>query len=248
MQDGVTKSWNLQMTDCPADMPPTSARDAGQAAAHGDASRILDVEELRGVSGGHRPTDGHDTISGYYENDTINAGSGNDTVFGWSGNDLLVEWGTGDDDLDGSYGNDVLHGGGGNDALYGGLGDDTVHGGSGDDELHLGFHLSLMEENREERHTASGSDVLHGEAGNDTLAWTQPADGGVSRFDGGEGVDAIQLSWNHALQPVQPVVHAAATPLQIGNILYFGGGTSGRIEWNGSVLHFTNVEAIILPE
>ncbi|MCX7890405.1 MAG: hypothetical protein N2422_11885, partial [Rhodobacteraceae bacterium] len=90
--------------------------------------------------------------------------------------DGLLFGGAGHDRIRGERGNDRLHGEAGDDILAGGEGDDSLDGGAGDDTLSGG----------------AGADVIAGGAGADTLIVS--ADAAPDSYDGGDGVDSLDLS------------------------------------------------------
>jgi Ca2+-binding RTX toxin-like protein len=216
----------------------------GRARGRGGPQR-LDTLDLRGVAGGLASTDSNDAVHGTDGNDRLNAGAGNDEVFGHDGDDVITELGTGNDYICGGRGNDFVNALGGNDTILAGHGADAILGGDGDDVIELGKRLVWGDERSD---AWTGNDVLFGEAGNDRLVWTMtPETGATIRFDGGPGADTIELDPGRMAHVGEPVIHALREPLQIGNALIFDAPTTGRIVWNGSVLHFANVERIILP-
>ncbi|MBD0275240.1 MAG: hypothetical protein ICV73_25360 [Acetobacteraceae bacterium] len=197
------------------------------------------------MAGGWASSDSNDAVLGTEGNDRLNAGAGNDDVFGLDGDDVITEAGTGNDYICGGRGDDFVNALGGNDTILSGHGADTIFGGDGDDVIELGKRFDWGDVRND---AWTGNDVLFGEAGNDRVVWTMtPETGATIRFDGGPGADTIELKPGRMENLGEPVIHAQREPLQMGNALIFGAPTTGRIVWNGSVLHFTNVERIILP-
>lgn len=116
-------------------------------------------------------------LTGGSQTDILFGGAGNDRLDGGGGQDALFGQ-DGDDVLDGGEGNDQLIGGSGHDILLGGVGDDVLAGGEGNDTLDGG----------------SGSDNLFGEAGEDLLLFsTDPLSGDTDTYDGGLGIDILNL-------------------------------------------------------
>jgi Ca2+-binding RTX toxin-like protein len=221
-----------------------AARQGGMARPR-RAPRPLRAPELDAVAGGQGGTDINDAVHGTDGNDRLNAGAGNDDVFGYDGDDVITEIGTGNDYICGGRGHDFVNALGGHDTILAGHGADTILGGDGDDVIELGKRFDWGYERND---GSTGNDLLFGQAGNDRVVWTLTRETGATvRFDGGPGADTIELDPGHMDQVGEPVIHAQREPFQIGNALIFGAPTSGRIVWNGSVLHFTNVERIILP-
>ncbi|PWC88149.1 hypothetical protein TSH100_08760, partial [Azospirillum sp. TSH100] len=137
---------------------------------------------------------GDDVEHGGAGNDTLEAGDGNDTVFGGGGNDLI--YGRADnDELHGDAGNDTVAGGGGADLIYGGDGNDllkgdwerdTIHGGDGDDTILAGIVSAGS-------YGQTQADQIFGEAGNDRYIVVSQYDAGTVSFDGGEGIDTLEI-------------------------------------------------------
>lgn len=119
--------------------------------------------------------DGDDQIVAGAGHDLVYGGLGNDRIFGGAGNDVLAG-GDGDDWIFGGDGNDTILGERGNDRLFGGAGDDFISGGDGDDLLSDG----------------EGADKLVGDGGDDIVV--AAADRTADIFDGGEGIDTLDLS------------------------------------------------------
>ena len=98
-----------------------------------------------------------------------------ENVTGTSNDDTLI----GNEEaniLQGLTGNDVIYGNGGDDTLYAnGTGTNMVYGGTGDD-----FMWSQ----------GTGDDTLHGNEGDDTFRGYR----GNNTYDGGEGIDLLDLS------------------------------------------------------
>jgi Ca2+-binding RTX toxin-like protein len=103
------------------------------------------------------------------------AGGGDDTLAGAAADEALVGGG-GDDWLAGRGGDDRLHGGDGGDTLFGGAGDDLLAGGGGDDRIADG----------------TGADRVQGGDGDDQVV--AAADAAADGFDGGAGMDTLDLS------------------------------------------------------
>lgn len=119
--------------------------------------------------------DGDDTLFGDDGDDVVDGGAGSDILVGGNGDDAL-HGGEGDDRLDGSQGNDVALAGAGTDVVLGGAGDDRLEGGEGDDLISDG----------------TGRDSVLGQEGDDVLAVA--LDGEADTFDGGDGVDTLDLT------------------------------------------------------
>ncbi|MCB1339646.1 MAG: hypothetical protein KDK24_00985 [Pseudooceanicola sp.] len=109
---------------------------------------------------------GSDYLLGLAGNDTLDGGDGDDRVFGDLGTDYL-KGGEGNDLLDGGEDDDKLYGENGHDAMIGGAGSDEATGGDGDDVYYHGGH---------------------------DIAGTEADENGNDTFDGGEGVDTIDLA------------------------------------------------------
>jgi Ca2+-binding RTX toxin-like protein len=105
----------------------------------------IGTEALQGVTGGSRPTEGHDNLTGTSNNDTLTGLGGNDTLHGGNAQDVLT----------GGAGHDHLSGGDGDDLLAGGTGHDSVAGGTGQDRIFW--------------HPGDGNDTIDGGGGDDTL-------------------------------------------------------------------------------
>lgn len=132
--------------------------------------------------------DGHDSITGNWQNNRIDAGAGNDFVDGGAGNDY-IKGGEGLDILNGGDGNDRLEGGSGNDTLIGGAGRDRLFGEDGDDDLDGGLGRDRLD-------GGAGNDRLDGGADNDFLNGGDGFDmlsggAGRDRLNGGEGNDVM---------------------------------------------------------
>ena len=137
-----------------------------------------------------------------------------DTLTGTDGTDVLLG-GNGDDTLDGGDGNDLLLAGNGDDTLDGGDGSDLLSGGNGDDTLDGG----------------DGSDLLLGDRGDDTLNYTLSENTGeTDYYDGGSGVDTLQLTLTSAeLELAQADIAAFYAFLETG----------------GSYFEFTSFDLIV---
>ena len=168
------------------------------------------------ISGGS----GSDHIIAGAGNDVVYAGIGQDVVFGGAGNDIIFGGSgidrlfgeEGDDTLYGEEGNDDLNGGSGNDFLSGGEGDDTIKGESGYDVAYGGTGNDTLDGGADDDvlFAEAGDDIVNGGAGNDVLSDGEGSDtvsGGAGsdylvvsldtaadRYDGGEGVDTLDLS------------------------------------------------------
>ena len=168
------------------------------------------------ISGGS----GSDHIIAGVGDDVVYAGTGQDVVFGGAGNDIIFGGSgidrlfgeNGDDTLYGEEGNDDLNGGSGNDFLSGGEGDDTIKGESGFDVAYGGTGNDTLDggANDDVLFAEAGDDIVNGGAGNDVLSDGEGSDtvsGGAGsdylvvsldtaadRYDGGEGVDTLDLS------------------------------------------------------
>jgi len=90
--------------------------------------------------------------------------TGDDSLSG-DGFDNLLDGGGGNDTLTGLAGNDILLGDGGNDTLFGGDGHDNLFGGDGNDVINSGDN------------DASIGDTINGSTGNDTIIFTDNANG-----------------------------------------------------------------------
>lgn len=136
---------------------------------------------------------GRDVVSGGAGNDRIFGEDGDDTLFGDEGDDLLdggagsdiLAGGTGDDTIDGGDGDDRIDGGDGSDLALAGSGRDVVSGGAGDDRLEGGEGDDLLAD-------GTGRDVVFGQEGDDVLVAS--LDGEGDAFEGGAGVDTLDLS------------------------------------------------------
>jgi VCBS repeat-containing protein len=155
-----------------------------------------------------------DTLTGTDGTDVLLGGNGDDTLDGGDGNDLLLA-GNGDDTLDGGDGSDLLLAGNGDDTLDGGDGSDLLSGGNGDDTLDGG----------------DGSDLLLGDRGDDTLNYTLSENTGeTDYYDGGSGVDTLQLTLTSAeLELAQADIAAFYAFLETG----------------GSYFEFTSFDLIV---
>ena len=89
----------------------------------------------------------------------------------------------GDDRLDGDRGDDRLLGGAGNDVLIGGQGADRLEGGSGDDTYLVAG-----------RDDFKNDSVYDAEGDNDKLAYTGTDRLTMTRFDGNNGIDVIDVN------------------------------------------------------
>lgn len=155
------------------------------------------------ISGGT----GDDCLFGDKGNDTMHGDDGKDTMNGGDGNDVMFGDG-GDDIMNGDAGNDMMFGYTGNDKMYGGDGDDQIFGEQGNDYSQGGKGNDIFD-------MGSGNDISYGNEGNDTfigdyrlfkeiytanpVLYTTPgtpkmfADAGHDFFDGGSGVNTIDL-------------------------------------------------------
>jgi Ca2+-binding RTX toxin-like protein len=116
-----------------------------------------------------------DVIEGTRRSDHIDAGAGSDVVRGRGGSDVINA-----DDSRHHHGRDA-------DRVWGGAGNDRISGLGGEDHIDAGPGRDWIE---------SGGDagtVLLGGAGSDDLWVTVGRPGGSQRFDGGPGVDGIQI-------------------------------------------------------
>lgn len=124
------------------------------------------------------------TIFGTSEDDILRGTRRADEIYGRQGDDLIsgaqgrdfTYGGLNSDTIDGGVGNDVLHGEGGRDWLGGGWGNDLLFGDGGDDFLHDG----------------GGADTVYGGYGSDTFL-ISPPDQSADLFDGGAGVDTLNI-------------------------------------------------------
>ncbi len=98
---------------------------------------------------------------------TVSSGDGNDTV----------TTGSGKDSVSAGSGNDSINTGAGNDTVLTGSGNDSVNTGDGNDSVVVG----------------SGNDSVDTGAGNDTVKLALGASG-TYQFDGGAGIDNLDLS------------------------------------------------------
>lgn len=113
----------------------------------------------------------------------FNGGAGNDRLYGGNSADTLFDIGGGNDFISGGGGGDSITVDSGADTIMGGDGDDfiqkvgtgpvTMDGGAGGDVLHADGLVA-------ELHGGAGDDQLYARAG--------------SIFDGGDGIDSIQLT------------------------------------------------------
>jgi Ca2+-binding RTX toxin-like protein len=127
---------------------------------------------------------GQDHLRGGGGNDTLDAGDGDDKVEAGEGNDV-ARAGAGDDRVHGEGGDDVILGEAGDDCLIGGAGNDVVLGGDGDDEVQGSSgndHLA----------GGAGEDKVEGGDGDDTVI--VDADCEEDDYDGGAGIDTLDLS------------------------------------------------------
>ncbi len=171
---------------------------------------------------------GRDVVSGGPGNDRIFGEDGDDTLFGDEGDDLvdggagsdILAGGTGDDTLDGGEGDDRIDGGDGSDLALAGLGRDVVSGGAGDDRLEGGEGDDLIAD-------GTGSDNVLGQEGDDVLV--AALDGEADVFDGGAGVDTLDLSasTNGAVVDLTAgIAHGAETGLdQVVSVEVVWGGS-----------------------
>lgn len=155
----------------------------------------LHADLLLGNSGDDRMFggDGNDTGAGGNGNDTLDGGAGNDWLLGDANNDSLTG-GDGNDRLEGGTHNDNLSGGNDNDTLLGGTGSDTLTGDAGSDLVHGGDDADLLfgGDGDDTLHGGTGADSVLGGAGNDVIVVT--SDDSVDVFDGGTGIDTLDLS------------------------------------------------------
>lgn len=114
----------------------------------------------------------------------INLGAANFIAYGATFSNFEdVTGSNGADEIIGSSGVNAINGGGGDDVINGGDGDDVIDGGAGDDILTDGVASAL---------NTYGSDQLLGGADNDTIRVNLAGFGEI--FDGGEGIDTLDVS------------------------------------------------------
>jgi Ca2+-binding RTX toxin-like protein len=154
--------------------------------------------------------EGDDKLFGGVGADLIKAGTGNDEADGGEGDDAVFG-DEGDDTVRGGVGKDVVNGGGGSDKNQGGDDNDTMiasadaasdthDGGEGDDTIvfeatgkvvvDLATGVAESEETGEDL-VVNIENVVTGD-GDDTIA--AAADGAENKFDGGKGLDTLDLS------------------------------------------------------
>ena len=122
-------------------------------------------------------------------------------IDGTAGDDVLT--GTASDDcIDGLAGNDTIDGLAGNDVLRGGPGNDTIDGGTGTDTVDYTDATSsvTVDLSAGTATGGSGTDTLSNVEGviggdfDDTFSFASAADGDVFTVDGGDGIDALNLT------------------------------------------------------
>ncbi|MDH3320267.1 MAG: Ig-like domain-containing protein [Betaproteobacteria bacterium] len=171
---------------------------------------------------GRRDHDDHD--SGHKIMDKVHVILGTkigEELPGTDGRDLILGK-KGDDKIDGGAGNDLLFGGKGIDFVFGGTGDDFVFGGKGDDIVDGG----------------AGNDRVFGGKGDDLANYTRSENVGAHDFyDGGKGVDTLQLTLTSAEQDAAKDEIAAFQALL--------GGKSDSYCDDGKSFHFDSLDLTV---
>jgi Ca2+-binding RTX toxin-like protein len=185
-----------------------NGRDGNDNVSYEFSDASVTVNLLLGhVSGGYAAGDtlvSIESILGSQYGDNLIGSNSTEWLYGEAGNDTL-SGGNGNDALYGGYDDDMLSGGDGNDLLRGDVGSDMIDGGAGydtyviDEHSYAGTFVTVYVDGRTS--TVVGGDgaaagdtainverVIGGSANETVVAY-----GALQRFDGGEGVDTIDL-------------------------------------------------------
>ena len=148
--------------------------DGGGGFDTADYTASLQPVEIDLAAGSGRNGDGAGDILRSIER--VVGSRGGDTLLGSAARETL-DAGLGNDIIDGREGADTLFGRDGADRLTGGGGDDQLFGGSGDDVLEAG----------------PGRDRVDGGTGRDAVQFREQIAGARGFYDGGTGVDTLNL-------------------------------------------------------
>jgi Ca2+-binding RTX toxin-like protein len=169
-------------------------------------------------------------------------------------------------DLYGTQGDDTMHaapagnqvwGYGGDDVLYGGIGFDNLIGGDGHDVLYGGDGSDSLQ-------GMAGADDEYGESGDDTFWISSATDLIGDRYDGGAGMDQINVTLNKqsdnvnfsaiSLVSIERLFYIGNggtpstlvfTPTQVAGLNYFLGGANikfsapGSVDLSGAIINST---------
>ncbi|MDB5509098.1 MAG: heme peroxidase, partial [Hyphomicrobiales bacterium] len=149
-----------------------------------EAPPVTDVDPTPPSSGLIVGTAQADVLTGQATNDDIIAFAGDDVIVAGGGADTISA-GDGADFVKAGEGRDIVFGGAGDDHLFGEGGADMIYGEAGADRIFAGAGDDLVD-------AGAGNDIVAGEAGNDMFV-ASVGDGDDS-YDGGEGVDTLDMS------------------------------------------------------
>jgi VCBS repeat-containing protein len=169
-------------------------------------------------------TNGANTLNGTNSSDIILALGGDDIINAGAGNDLIFA-GAGNDQILAGDGNDLVYAGTGNDSVAGGAGNDFLFGDAGNDVLDGGL----------------GSDIVDGGSGTDTLIFKDSERGGLDRYIGGSGEDALVLEFSTA-RWANPAVKAQV----LSYLDFLATGNQGNFNFTTMNLIVSSVEALVV--